>query len=55
MFVAVAGNGEDHCRAERDVGGETEEDGIYSAREVMQLLRFSVILLSEVWSLWWSF
>lgn len=33
VFVA-AGDGEDHRRAERDVGGETEEDGIHSTGEV---------------------
>lgn len=37
LFVAAAGNGEDHRRAERDVGGETEEDGVHSAGEVTHI------------------
>lgn len=37
VLVAVVGDGEDHRRAERDVGGETEEDRIYSAGEVTPL------------------
>lgn len=34
MCVCVTGNGEDHRRAERDLGGEAEEDGVHPPGEV---------------------
>lgn len=45
VLVAVVGDGEDHRRAERDVGRETEEDRIYSAGEVTPLLCFVILHL----------
>lgn len=34
VCVCVTGNGEDHRRAERDLGGEAEEDGVHPPGEV---------------------
>lgn len=37
MSLDVSGDGEDDRRAERDVGGETEEDRVHPSGEVRPL------------------
>ena len=34
VFVGVSGDREDHRRAQRDLGGEAEEDGVHPSGEV---------------------